>query len=62
MNKNETRYVAENSERSTIAYTVVVAASHFFKAPFNIEYHTLLYEAMTEGSKTNVQFGEIAII
>ena len=49
-NKNETRYAAENSERSTIAYAMAVAASHFFKAPFKKEYHTP-YEAMTEGSK-----------
>ena len=49
-NKNETRYAAENSERSTIAYAMAVAASHFFEAPFRKEFHTP-YEAMTSDSK-----------
>jgi hypothetical protein len=49
-NKNETRYAAENSERSTIQYTMVVAASHFFPGTLDRNIH-VPYERMTENSK-----------
>jgi hypothetical protein len=49
-NKTDTRYAAENSERSTIAYSLAVAVSHFIKAPFRKDCHTP-YNDMTKGSK-----------
>lgn len=49
-NKNETRYTAENSERSTIAYTKAVEAVHIFPATRNEDFH-VPYEHMTDDRK-----------
>ena len=49
-NKTDTRYAAENSQRSTIAYSLAVAVAHFVKAPFQKNFHTP-YNEMTNGSK-----------